>query len=416
MEEPLVHDWNPSSGSLPEVEILDETLRDGLQSPSVRNPLLDEKVELLSLMDELGVDAAKIGMPASSPRALEDCVALARYRAGAGLGLELACVARALPEDVREVARVSQRSGSGIEAYVFIAVSAIRARAESWDGEDVRRLLIAALDEGRREGLRLAFVAEDATRASPEALARSIATAIDHGASRICLCDTAGHAVPAGAARLVAFARQQIDLSGARVALDWHGHEDRGLGLANALAAAAAGATRIHATALGVGERAGNVALELLGVNLALEGAAPRFRPDRLVRYCDAAARSLGWTVPRNHPVLGADAFRTATGTHAATIAKAEELGDTWLVDRVFSSVPASWVGRRQRVEIGALSGQRAVTHWLARHGVDATPDLVQAILAEARRADRVLSEAELWATIQAHRGAESPDAADLRR
>ncbi len=403
--EPLVHDWNgPFRLPARRIELLDETLRDGLQSPSVVHPTLDRKIELLGLMAEVGVDVVKVGMPAVSARVFEDAVALSRAAVANRRPLRVACAARALPEDVARVAEVSERAGVPVDAYVFVASSTVRAAAEGWDRAAVRALGATAIDAARRAGLTVAFVAEDATRASPEGLSELFRLAIEHGATRLCLCDTAGYATPEGAAALVRFSRRIVEESGATVAIDWHGHDDRGLGVANALAAIEAGVDRVHATALGVGERAGNVAMELLIVNLALSSASGDRNPGRLLDYCRAASRMLDWPIPRNHPVVGRDAFRTATGTHAAAIAKAEERGDAWLVDHVYSAVPAAWIGREQEIGVGVMSGSANAVHWLGRHGLAAEPDLVRAIVRQAKLADRLLTDAELWDVVRRFR------------
>jgi 2-isopropylmalate synthase len=117
------------------------------------------------------------------------------------------------------------------------------------------------------------FVTEDTTRADPEALRQLYLTAVEHGAKRVCLCDTAGHATPEGTARLVHFVRELV---GPGISIDWHGHNDLGLALVNALVAFEAGADRLHATALGIGERTGNTSMELLLTNLQRLGYIQR--------------------------------------------------------------------------------------------------------------------------------------------
>lgn len=411
--EALVYDWNTSKGASPlaePLELLDETLRDGLQSPSVRHPGLDEKIELLSCMETVGIDVAKIGIPSSSKRVFDDAVAMARFAGRKGFRLRLACAARALTEDVERVAEVASRAGRAVDVYVFVPASLLRMTAEGWDTELPRRLAASAIARARALGLAAAFVAEDATRARPETLTELVRAAIDAGATRVCLCDTAGYATPRGAAALVSFVRELVASYAGEIGIDWHGHDDRGLALANALSAAEAGAGRIHATALGVGERAGNVAMELFVMNALLAGAPAKWDPKELSRYCLAAARALNHAIPAAHPFFGEDAFRTATGTHAAAIAKAEARGDAWLADRVYGPVPASRLGRKQEIGVGAMSGTANVTHWLGRHGVGADDALVRAVLAEAKTADRTLSDDELWRVVRKHQGAQAAE------
>jgi 2-isopropylmalate synthase len=271
-----------------------------------------------------------------------------------------------------------------------------------------RRLVSDALARARACGLVASFVAEDATRASPEALADLVRTAIGEGARRVCICDTAGHATPAGTRALVSFVQKLVSESGVAAGIDWHGHDDRGLALANALTAVEAGADRVHATALGVGERAGNVAMELLVINALLLGARGRWKPEELGAYCRVASRVLDRAVPKNHPLFGEDAFRTTAGTHAAAIVKAEERGDAWLADHVYSSVPAVRLGRKQEIGIGAMSGMANVAHWMKHHGMSPDDDLARAILARAKETDRALTDDDLWDAVRAYRAATS--------
>jgi 2-isopropylmalate synthase len=412
--ESLIYDWNVEGGeasSLAPFDLLDETLRDGLQSASVRQPRVDEKIELLARMEALGVEIAKIGMPSSSNRMFEDSVAMARFAAGRGFRLHVACAARALPGDIDRVAEVAHRAGTSVGVYFFVPSSELRVAAEGWDGAVAQRLVFEAMKRVRAAGLVGTFVAEDATRAKPHVLTALVRTAIDEGARRVCICDTTGYATPAGARALVSFVRKLVAESGAPVGVDWHGHDDRGLALANALAAVEAGADRIHATALGVGERAGNVAMELLVMNALLLKVPRRWRLEELGAYCRVASRVLDRQIPKNHPLIGDDAFRTITGTHAAAIVKAEERGDSWLADHVYSSMPAVRVGRKQEIAIGAMSGMANVAHWMKHHGIAHDEALARAILARAKETDRALSDDELWNAVRAYRAAKKKNA-----
>ena len=249
-----------------------------------------------------------------------------------------------------------------------------------------------------RQNLSVTYVTEDTTRSKPEDLRRLFLSAIEAGARRLCLCDTVGHATPEGASALVGFAQEVVRESGVEVGLDWHGHNDRGLALANALAAGAAGATRLHGCAAGIGERVGNTAIDQLLVNLKLLGHPLYAGRDmtKLVRFVELAARVTGHSLPVNYPVAGADAFRTATGVHAAAIIKAQRKGNHWLADRIYSGVPAGEFGKEQQIEIGPMSGLSNVKHWLARHEIPADETLAKALLQRAKASPRTLTEAEL--------------------
>ena len=403
----LIHDWNVAEFDTlswgRHVELDDETLRDGLQSPSVTDPPIEAKVRLLHIMAELGIHAADVGLPGAGPRAVNDVTRLCEEIRDSRLAVAPNCAARTVLADVEPAARISQKTGVRLEVCVFIGSSPIRLYAEDWSLDTMLRTAEESVEFCVKEGLPVMFVTEDTTRADPETLKALYGHAIEWGARRICLSDTVGHATPSGVRALIRFVRREIvDPSGANVKLDWHGHRDRGLGLAGALAAIDAGADRIHGTAMGIGERVGNVEMDLLLVNLAMAGVHDADLT-RLAEYCELVAQECGVPLPPNYPVLGADAFRTATGVHAAAIVKAEAKGARWLADRVYSSVPASMVGRRQQIEIGPMSGLSNVKYWLAKRGYDPShPDLAARVLQKAKSADHTLSEAEVLAVAKA--------------
>ncbi|HWP07750.1 MAG TPA: 2-isopropylmalate synthase [Polyangiaceae bacterium] len=391
----LIYDWNaPERGAAPvrPFSLLDDTLRDGLQSTVVRQPSLDERSELMAAMARAGVRSVNLGMPVVSSEAFD---AIARLTKEASrLDLRVVVAGRTLDGDMRAIVELAERTGTALEGHAFVGSSAIRAEVEGWSPALVKERTTRAIGTLVKGGLEAAFVTEDTTRSHPDTLRELFRAALDAGASRLCLCDTVGHATPDGVRRLLAFTREVVAEHGSSVALDWHGHADRGLALSNALAALEAGADRVHGTALGLGERAGNTPLELLMLNLALFG---RWPTDLLpaVEYCRVAARVLGVPVPATHPLLGDAAFRTATGVHAAAIQKAAQKAG-WLSDRVYGAVPSASVGRVQEVCVGPLSGRANVEAWLAAHGIAPSAERVERILAHARAADHVLSDAEL--------------------
>src|SRR5919206_3710095 len=408
-ERDLIYDWNEVGGgfdwSTVRVELNDETLRDGLQCPSVTDPVIDDKRRLLHLMADLGIASADIGLPGAGPRAYADALALARELAESRLRLEANCAARTMVTDVEPVARISQAAGILIEAATFIGSSPIRQYAEDWTLERMLRASEEAVSFAVREGLPVMFVTEDTTRAAPETLKALYGKAINWGARRLCLADTVGHATPAGVRALVRFVREEIiEPSGEDVKLDWHGHRDRGLGLANCLAAIEAGADRVHATALGIGERVGNAEMDLLLINLKLLGAHAHDL-SKLPEYSRLASRACGVPIPPSYPVLGEDAFRTGTGVHAAAIIKARKKGHAWLADRVYSGVPAGDFGLTQRIEVSHVSGLSNVKYWLEEHGYDASDQgLCQHVFEAAKRVSRVLRDEEVAAMICEYR------------
>lgn len=401
-QEDLIYDWNRSAetfdfSSRRYVELDDETLRDGLQSPSVLDPSIEVKIEILHLMNELGIDTADIGLPGAGPRAVADVRALALEIARNKLDIGANCAARTVRADVEPIARISQEAGIPIEACTFIGSSAIRQYAEDWTLDKMLRATEDAVTFAVSEGLPVMYVTEDTTRARPEVLKQLYTLAIDCGATRVCIADTVGHATPEGVRQLVRFVSDEIiKPTGKDVKIDWHGHRDRGFGLANTMAAIEAGAHRVHGTALGIGERVGNTEMDLLLVNMRLLG----MRDDDLTalpRYCDVVSEATGVPIPSQYPVFGSDAFRTGTGVHAAAIIKAQNKGDAWLADLVYSGVPASYFGRRQQIEISHVSGMSNVKYWLRENGFNADDEeLCKRVFELAKTTDHTLTEAEI--------------------
>ena len=404
----LIFDWaeaGPRTVEWPEkVMIDDETLRDGLQSPSVIDPPLEVKIELLHLMESLGIETADVGLPGAGQRQLDAVTRLCREIADNNLQIRPNCAARTLMVDIQPIAEVAQRTGVPIEACVFIGSSPIRQYAEDWDVEHILRFTNDAVSFAVGEGLPVMYVTEDTIRSHPDHLRVLLTAAIEAGAKRVCLCDTVGAAVPEGVFNLVTWVRELIAELGTEVGIDWHGHRDRGLDLANTLAAIQGGATRVHGTALGIGERVGNTPIEQLLINLKLLGV----RDDDLTRlpeYLTLAADSTGVPIPINSPIIGRDAFRTATGVHAAAVIKAKKKGDAWLADQVYSGVPAAWIGRQQEIEIGPMSGLSNVHFYLRSRDLPNDDGLARVVLEEAKKSDSTLSEERILEIVRTHQG-----------
>ena len=395
----LIYDWNraggavfPSRGS---VELDDETLRDGLQSPSVKSPSIEQKIQILHLMESLGIDSADIGLPGAGPHVVETVTRLAQEIVRSKMRIRPNCAARTVAADIQPIIEISQRVGISIEVSCFIGSSPIRQYAEDWDFDRMLRMSEEAVSLAVRAGLPVMYVTEDTTRAQPETIRRMYTTAIRAGAARVCVCDTVGHATPNGVRNVVRFVSDLAAEINPDVKVDWHGHQDRGLGVTNALWALEAGAHRVHACALGIGERVGNTPMDQLLVNLQLLGWIDRDLT-RLSDYCVAVSDATGVRIPDNYPIVGRDAFRTGTGVHAAAIIKARKKSDEWLSDRVYSGVPASMVGRHQVIEVGPMSGLSNVQCWLEDRGMEPRTELVEAIFRRAKESDRVLLDDEI--------------------
>ncbi len=406
----LVYDWNEvgRKGRLTprNCTFFDETLRDGLQNPSVVDPGVKEKIEILHLMDEIGIHEADIGLPGSSKRAFEDCLRLCREVVDCNLKIKVACAGRTVVGDITPMIELSQRAGLPVEVYAFIGSSPIRQYAEAWDLGLIAKRSAEAIDVAVKAGLSVAYVTEDTTRSKPDVLTTLFRAAIDHGASRLCLSDTVGHATPDGVRNLIQFTKSVIAGTGAKnIGIDWHGHNDRGLALENAIWALELGADRVHGTALGIGERVGNAQMELILLNMKLLGQLEDQNLSKLLEYCQAVARAVKWEVPINYPLVGRDAFRTATGVHAAAIIKAMQKGDAWLADRIYSGVPAGMFGRTQEICIGFMSGASNVNYWLNQRGITPDENLVVEILKAAKLEDHILTEDEVMGVVRRVRG-----------
>ena len=398
---PLIYDWNtidaPAAPPVP-VMLDDETLRDGLQSPSVHTPTIEQKLRILHLMEALGIDTADLGLPGAGPHVVRDVERLAREIVNGRLRVHANCAARTLVSDIVPIVEVSQRTGLAIECGAFLGSSPIRQYAEDWTIDRLQRMADEAVSFAVKEGIEVMFVTEDTTRADPDSLRALYSTAIRAGARRVCIADTVGHATPAGARAVVRFVQTVIDECGGGIGIDWHGHRDRDLALENSLAAMEAGATRLHGAAIGIGERVGNTPMDALIVNLVLMGMR-QADLSRLPEYCEVVSEATGVPVPHNHPVVGRDAFRTATGVHASAVIKAFKKRDLVLADAVYSAVPASLVGREQIIEIGPMSGRSNIVYWLEKRGLDATDDIVDRIFAKAKASKTVLTDDEILKT-----------------
>jgi len=395
----LIYDWNTAGTGYPhravQVEFDDETLRDGLQSPSVRDPDIETKIRLLHLMEDLGIHTANVGLPGAGPRARADITALCREMVDQKLEITPNCAVRTVRADIEPLVDISQKVGIPIEACTFIGSSPIRQFAEDWTLDHMLKLTEDSVSYATENGLPVMYVTEDTCRATPETIKRLFITAIEAGARRVCVCDTVGHITPRGVRNLIPYVRQIIKETGKDIKIDWHGHNDRGLGVINTITAMTSGVDRVHATAMGLGERVGNCSMDQLLINLRLMGYIDS-NLSALREYVELTSEATGVPIPDNYPAFGIDAFRTATGVHAAAVIKAEKKGADWLADRVYSGVPASMVGSRQRIEVGFMSGVSNVVYWLHEHGMEPNESLVEKIFRAAKERNRVLSEEEL--------------------
>ncbi len=402
----LVYDWNLIDTRRPiaragRVLFFDETLRDGIQSPSVIDPTIEDKLQILHLMNSLGIDVADIGLPGAGPRAVEDVTRIAKEIVDNKMAILPGAAARTHLNDIRPIVEISQKVGTKLEVLAFLGSSPIRAYAEGWNLDRMLRMTEEAISFSVENGLPASFVTEDTIRSRPDTLQKLFRTAINAGATRLVLCDTCGHATPDGVRALCKFTQAVIDGMGMRgqVWMDWHGHNDRGLALVNAIIALESRVDRVHGTALGIGERVGNTSMDQMLLNLKLLGTIDNDLT-RLTEYCEVVGRATGMGIPINYPLAGRDAFRTATGVHAAAIIKAENKGDEELADRIYSGVPAGMFGRHQEIEIGHMSGVSNVVYWLKKRHIEPTEALVDAIMARAKAGNHTLSSDEIMGVV----------------
>src|ERR1700726_2988687 len=404
----LIYDWNQNypPGLKPSGPVLlnDESLRDGLQSPSVRDPSIPEKIEILHLMESLGINSLDLGLPGAGARAVEHVTALAREIVTNKMKIRANCAARTHENDIRPIADIVQKTGLPIEAAMFIGSSPIRRFTEGWTDDFLLETTEKAVKYAVSLGLDPMYVTEDTTRCDPGTVRQLYSTAINCGARAIVICDTAGHATPMGAFALVRFVIEEVvKPSGESIRVDWHGHCDRGLAVANSMAALMAGAECVHACALGIGERVGNTQMDQMLVNLKLMEVAPWDKQDltKLKQYCEAVSEATGVPIPANYPVVGEDAFRTATGVHAAAVIKAYKKKDIELANAVYSGVPSHVFGLEQIIDVGPMSGKSNVLFWLERRGLPANDEVVERIYKCAKASDHTLSEAEILECVQ---------------
>ncbi len=390
-----IYDWNPQTKLKTKIELVDESLRDALQSPSVHIPSIEEKIKIIDYLEELKVARVDLGLPGAGQKACEEAVVLARHIVGQKYSIKPYCCLRTHIKDIEALASICDKAKTEIGAYTFVGTSPIRQYVENWTVSSLMDTVRVAIQRGNELGLAMTFITEDTTRTPPKILRELFLQAIDLGSVRIVLCDTVGHSTPEGVIKIVKWTRNLIASTKRSVSIDWHGHNDRGLGVINALVALEAGCLGVHGSALGVGERTGNSSLDQIIVNLDLLGKFSG-NPAVLVPFVKFCAQAYGIEIPANYPVAGRDAFRTSTGVHASAILKASKKGASNMADAIYSSVPAHRFGCEQVIEIGPMSGKANVSYWLEKNGYKASAELINQILIVAKNSQTILTSNEL--------------------
>ena len=410
-ERSLIYDWNTVEYELNRnpanhphgVWVDDETLRDGLQSPSARNPTIEEKIELLTFMENLGIQKVDLGLPGAGPYHLEHIDAMMSHITENDFKIRPGAAVRTLMNDIEPLVELQAKHGTPIQASAFLGTSPIRQYTEGWTIEKLLSTMEKAVSFAVDNDVQVMFVTEDTTRSKPDDIKAIYQRAMEMGVRRLCICDTCGHVTPNGVKKLLQFIDEEVikdaGYKRSEIEVNWHGHQDRGLGVANNIAAVEAGADVIHGTALGVGERAGNAPLDQTLVNLKLLGVIDNDLT-QLDAYMKKANEYIEVPLPRNYPVFGMDAFETGTGVHASAVIKAMRKGDNWLADRVYSGVPAGDFGLKQVIRIGHMAGRSNIVWWLEQNGYETSKDLVEHIFEVAKSQRRNMEDKEVKSAV----------------
>lgn len=412
-ERSLIYDWNrvdyefkrDASNHPHEIWFDDETLRDGLQSPSARNPSIEQKIELLGYMEKLGIQKVDLGLPGAGPMHRTHIDAMLTHIKEHDFSIRPGAAVRTLMGDIEPLVEMQAKHDMEIQASAFLGTSPIRQYTEGWTMEKLISTMEKAVSYAVENDVPVMFVTEDTTRSKPEDVKAIYQRAMELGVRRLCVCDTCGHVTPNGVRKLLAFVDEEVIKDGGYQRRDfevnWHGHQDRGLGVANNIAALEAGADVIHGTALGVGERAGNAPLDQTLVNFKLMGIIDNDLT-LLDTYTRKANEYIEVPLPGNYPIFGEDAFETGTGVHASAVIKAMKKGDNWLADRVYSGVPAGDFGLKQVIRIGHMSGRSNIIWWLEERGIEAEEDLVAHLFEVAKQQKRNMRDEEIHAAVAA--------------
>ena len=406
-ERALIFDWNTidyhisrDSNNHPHgIWFDDETLRDGLQSPSARNPTIPQKIELLNYMEKLGIQKVDLGLPGAGPFHLEHIDAMLSHITENNFSIRPGAAVRTLMHDIQPLVDLQQKHGIQIQASAFLGTSPIRQFTEGWTMEKLLSTMETAVSFAVENDVPVMFVTEDTTRSKPKDVKMIYQRAMELGVRRLCVCDTCGHVTPNGVKKLLNFIDEEVIKDSGymrnEIEVNWHGHQDRGLGVANNIAAVEAGADVIHGTALGVGERAGNAPLDQTLVNLKLMGAIDNDLT-LLNEYVKKANEYIEVPLPHNYPVFGRDAFETGTGVHASAVIKAMKKGDQWLADRIYSGVPAADFGLNQVIRIGHMAGRSNIIWWLEHNGIEVNDELVAHMFEIAKSQRRNMTDEEI--------------------
>lgn len=402
-EIPGIYNWTrhdgpsmPVRSPRPRVEIDDETWRDGIQGTHVvHHPNTNQKALYIERAVTLGfIDHLDIGFPASGPMHRDEIVTLIDFSQKKKLPVTFSTAGRgAAIDDIKSIIEIAQRTGENVEADLFIDVSYLRADVEGWSRDERLRQTMRNIVLAKKEGLSVMFVPERASVTSPKELLEACVMAADEGVDRIAFADTTGALTPHGTSQLLRTMFENLGKRYPKIRFDFHEHDDLNMGIANCVVAAMEGIDRLHATARGIGERAGNVSLEKLLVVLNLQG----FRDvdtSHIQAFARMAADILSVPIVSHEPIVGEKSPETASGVHASTYEKVRK-GEN--LPPIYFAYDPRDVGLTAKVRIGPVSGLANVYAYCAELGIrDVTEEKAREVLDLAKKNWSLLSADEV--------------------
>lgn len=407
-ERPTVYDWRQHEGNLEKpvrvlrspIQIDDETWRDGMQgTQAAHHPNTDQKSTYIKSAADFGyVDHLDIGFPASGPTHRKEMVDLVNFSTTRKLPLTFSAAGRgAAIDDGKSILEVAQKTGNPLRADLFLDASSMRASVEGWDRDEKLRQTMKNIAFLKKEGLPVMFVPERASVTSPQELFEVCTMAAEEGVDRIAIADTTGVLDPIGTQKLLREVFENIGKRYPKIKFDFHEHNDLGMATGNCIVAAMEGVDGLHATARGVGERAGNTKLEELLVVLDIKGLR-KIDGSHIQEFAQMAADILGLPIAPHEPIVGQRSTETASGVHASTYEKVRK-GEN-LPDIYFPFHPEDY-GLRPLVKVGPLSGLANVYALCERLGIkDVTEERARELLDIAKNEWRLLSEQDIRSII----------------
>lgn len=397
-----IYDWDKEGSEKlksSSFRLLDTTLRDGLQTPGIIQPSLEDKLRVIDYDAQLGIEAIDVCLPADpSTRYFQEGVKCANYINTKYPQTEIFVLARTIQSDVNATMQFAQDAGCKVSVILFRGSSDLRLLAEDWHEDSIINDMGKFTKQLVGKGLNVTCATEDSTRTRPDFLKQIFEAGRAEGANEFCIADTVGYADPWGIKNEVSWLKQDV-LDDNNLQIQYHGHNDTGNAVSNSIAAIAAGAKTIHVTHIGMGERAGNASTEGVLANLTRRGIN-KYDLHKVVEGSNFVAEAFGVKIPNNHPLIGADVFSTESGIHAAGIDNARKKGLN-VSGIIYSAVSPEVVGRETIVNIGPLGGIHSVKWVLDRMGVPSSAELTSALLMQARIQNRALTPSEIKAVVR---------------